>query len=163
MWLVHAACFIFYNGHPKAKVAFKVCPTPDPCLVVEGQRHKRCPGVPRTKSSILLTIRIRQFRWRAPTTLDAFNAIQGESGWLVALLFVELAAGAKIEGRRRRISSFSLFLHLLIIIIIIIIIFFVIIFFVIIIFVIILILFLFLFLFLFLSLSLAAKGNFMVV
>jgi hypothetical protein len=144
---VHAACFILYYGHPKAKVAFKVCPTPDPCLLVEGQRHKRCPGVPRTKSSILLTtIRIHQIRWRAPTTLDAFNAIQGESGWLVVLLFVELAAGAKIEGGRRRISSISLFLHLLIIIIIIII--FVIIIFVIIIFVIIIII-IFLFLFLY--------------
>jgi hypothetical protein len=60
------------------KDAFKVCPTPDPCLLVEGQRHKRFPGVPRTKSSILLTIRIHQIRWRVtglPTTLDAFNAI----------------------------------------------------------------------------------------
>jgi hypothetical protein len=37
------------------KDAFKECPTPDPCLVVEGQRHMRFPGVPRTKSSILLT------------------------------------------------------------------------------------------------------------
>jgi hypothetical protein len=35
---------------------------PDPCLVVEGQRHMRVPGVPRTKSSILLTIRIHQIR-----------------------------------------------------------------------------------------------------
>jgi hypothetical protein len=38
----------------------------------------RFPGVPRTKSSILLTIRIHQIRWRVtglPTTLDAFNAI----------------------------------------------------------------------------------------
>jgi hypothetical protein len=83
--------------HPKAKDAFKVCPTPDPCLfvkdikdafkvclppdpclVVEGQRHMRFPGVPRTKLSILLTIRIHQIRWRViglPTTLDAFNAI----------------------------------------------------------------------------------------
>jgi hypothetical protein len=35
------------------KDAFKVCPTPDPFLLVEGQRHKRFPGgVPRTKSSI---------------------------------------------------------------------------------------------------------------
>jgi hypothetical protein len=54
----------FYNGHPKAKDAFKVCPTPD--------------GVPRTKSSILLTIRIHQIWWKVtglPTTLDAFNAI----------------------------------------------------------------------------------------
>jgi hypothetical protein len=60
------------------KDAFKVCPTPDPCLVAEGQRHTRFPGVPRTKSSILLTIRIHQIRWRVtelPTTLDAFNAI----------------------------------------------------------------------------------------
>jgi hypothetical protein len=61
------------------KDAFKVCPNPDPCLVVEGQRHHmRFPGVPRTKSSILLIIRIHQIRWRVtglPTTLDAFNAI----------------------------------------------------------------------------------------
>jgi hypothetical protein len=38
----------------------------------------RFPGVPRTKSSILLTIRIHQIQWRVtglPTTLDAFNAI----------------------------------------------------------------------------------------
>jgi hypothetical protein len=38
----------------------------------------RFPGVPRTKSSILLTIRIHQIWWRVtglPTTLDAFNAI----------------------------------------------------------------------------------------
>jgi hypothetical protein len=69
----------FNNGHPNAKDAFKVCPTPDPCLVVEGQRHMRFPGVPRTKSSILLTIRIHQIRWRVvtglPITLDAFIAI----------------------------------------------------------------------------------------
>ena len=43
-----------------------VCPTPDPCLVVEGQRHHHTlfRGVPKTKSSILLTIRIHQIRWR---------------------------------------------------------------------------------------------------
>jgi hypothetical protein len=39
----------------------------------------RFPGVPRTKSSILLTIRIHQIWWRVSglptTTLDAFNAI----------------------------------------------------------------------------------------
>jgi hypothetical protein len=38
----------------------------------------RFPGVPRTKSSILLTIRIHQIWWRVtglPKTLDAFNAI----------------------------------------------------------------------------------------
>jgi hypothetical protein len=38
----------------------------------------RFPGVPRIKSSILLTIRIHQIWWRVtglPTTLDAFNAI----------------------------------------------------------------------------------------
>jgi hypothetical protein len=29
----------FYNGHPKTKDAFKVCPTLDPCLLVKGQRH----------------------------------------------------------------------------------------------------------------------------
>jgi hypothetical protein len=60
------------------KDAFKVCPTPDPCLLVEGQRHMRFPGVPRTKSAILLTIRIHQIWWRVtglPTTVDAFNAI----------------------------------------------------------------------------------------
>jgi hypothetical protein len=60
------------------KDAFKVCPTPDPCLVVEGQRHMRFPGVPRTISSILFIIRIHQIRWRVtglPTTLDVFNAI----------------------------------------------------------------------------------------
>jgi hypothetical protein len=68
----------FYNGHPKAKDAFKVCPTPDPFLLVKGQRHTRFPGVPRTKSSILFTIKIHQIRWKVtglPTTLDAFNAI----------------------------------------------------------------------------------------
>jgi hypothetical protein len=69
----------FYLSRAKdIKDAFKVCPTPDPCLVVEGQRHMRFPGVPRTKSSILLIIRIHQIWWRAtglPTTLDAFNAI----------------------------------------------------------------------------------------
>jgi hypothetical protein len=48
------------------------------CLLVKGQRHKRFPGVPRTKSSILLTIRIIQIRWGVTglaTTLDAFSAI----------------------------------------------------------------------------------------
>jgi hypothetical protein len=37
--------------------------------------QERFPGVPRTKSSILLTIRIRQIQWRViglPTTLDVF-------------------------------------------------------------------------------------------
>jgi hypothetical protein len=71
----------FYNGHPKAKDALKVCPTPDPCLVVEGQRHTRFPGVPRTKSSILLTIRIHQIRWRVtgiPTTPDPWLVVEGQ-------------------------------------------------------------------------------------
>jgi hypothetical protein len=42
----------------------------------------RFPGVPRTKSSILLTIRIHQIWWRVtglPTTVDAFNAIPRRS------------------------------------------------------------------------------------
>jgi hypothetical protein len=69
---------VYLSRAKDIKDAFKVCPTPDPCLVVEGQRHTRFPGVPKTKSSILLTIRIHQIRWRVtglPTTLDAFNAI----------------------------------------------------------------------------------------
>jgi hypothetical protein len=69
---------VYLSRAKDIKDAFKVCPTPDPCLVVEGQRHMRFPGVPRTKSSILLTIRIHQIWWRVtglPTTLDAFNAI----------------------------------------------------------------------------------------
>jgi hypothetical protein len=48
---------VYLSRAKDIKDAFKVCPTPDPCLVVEGQRHMRFPGVPRTKSSILLTIR----------------------------------------------------------------------------------------------------------
>jgi hypothetical protein len=52
---------VYLSRAKDKKDAFKVCPTPDPCLLVEGQRHKRFPGgVPRTKSSILLTIRIHQ-------------------------------------------------------------------------------------------------------
>jgi hypothetical protein len=69
---------VYLSRAKDIKDAFKVCPTPDPCLVVEGKRHMRFPGVPRTKSSILLTIKIHQIRWRVtglPTTLDAFNAI----------------------------------------------------------------------------------------
>jgi hypothetical protein len=72
---------VYLSRAKDMKDAFKVCPTSDPCLVVEGQRHTRFPGVPRTKSSILRTIRIHQIRsdvWRVtglPTTLDAFNAI----------------------------------------------------------------------------------------
>jgi hypothetical protein len=70
---------VYLSRAKDIKDAFKVCPTPDPCLVVEGQRHTmRFPGVPRTKSSILLTIRIHLIWWRItglPTTLDAFNAI----------------------------------------------------------------------------------------
>jgi hypothetical protein len=50
---------VYLSRAKDIKDAFKVCPTPDPCLLVEGQRHERFPGVPRTKSSILLTIRIR--------------------------------------------------------------------------------------------------------
>jgi hypothetical protein len=69
---------VYLSRAKDIKDAFKVCPNPDPCLVVEGQRHMRFPGVPRIKSSILLTIRIHQIQWRVtglPTTLDAFNAI----------------------------------------------------------------------------------------
>jgi hypothetical protein len=47
---------VYLSRAKDIKDAFKVCPTPDPCLVVESQRHMRFPGVPRTKSSILLTI-----------------------------------------------------------------------------------------------------------
>jgi hypothetical protein len=46
----------------------------------------RFPGVPRIKSSILLTIRIHQIWWRVtglPTTLDAFNAIPRRGHLLV--------------------------------------------------------------------------------
>jgi hypothetical protein len=53
-------------------------PIPGSYLLVEGHRLQRFPGVPKTKSSILLTIRIHQIQWRVtglPTTLDAFNAI----------------------------------------------------------------------------------------
>ena len=90
---------LFYTGHPKAKDAFKVCPTPDPCLVVEGQRHTRFPGVPRTKSSILLTIRIHQIWWRVtglPTTLDAFNAIPRP--WSSALLNLRSRCECVVRG-----------------------------------------------------------------
>jgi hypothetical protein len=56
---------VYLSRDKDIKDAFKVCQTPDPCLVVEGQIHKRFPGVPRTKkSSILLTIRIHQIWWR---------------------------------------------------------------------------------------------------
>jgi hypothetical protein len=72
------------------KDAFKVCLTPDPSLLVESQRHKLFPaGVPRTKSSILLTIRIHHIRWRVtglPSTLDAFNAGGRSSLQLLRLL-----------------------------------------------------------------------------
>jgi hypothetical protein len=53
---------VYLSRAKDIKDAFKVCPTPDPCLLVvlEGQRHTRFPGVPRTKSSILLTIRINR-------------------------------------------------------------------------------------------------------
>jgi hypothetical protein len=74
-------------GHLKAnKDAFKEYPIPDPCLLVEGQRHQRFPGVPKNKSSILLTIRIHQIQWRVtglPTTLDAFNAIPRRSNRMI--------------------------------------------------------------------------------
>jgi hypothetical protein len=69
---------VYLSRAKDIKGAFKVCPTPDPSLLVEGQRHMRFPGVPRTKSSILLTVRIHQIWWRVtglPTTVDAFNAI----------------------------------------------------------------------------------------
>jgi hypothetical protein len=46
---------VYLSRAKDIKDVFKVCPTPDPCLVVEGQRHTRFPGGPRTKSSILLT------------------------------------------------------------------------------------------------------------
>jgi hypothetical protein len=55
-------------------------PNPGSLFSCRGQRHIRFPGVPRTKSSILLTIRIHQMVTGLPTTLDAFNAIsQGET------------------------------------------------------------------------------------
>jgi hypothetical protein len=45
----------------------------------------RFSGVPRTKSSILFTIRIHQIWWRVtglPTTLDAFRE-NSPVGWIV--------------------------------------------------------------------------------
>jgi hypothetical protein len=93
---------VYLSRAKDIKDAFKVCPTQDPCLlVVEGQRHTRFSGVSRTKSSILLTIRIHQIRWRVtglPTTLDAFNATsQGESSissWRIATTASLLSHGA---------------------------------------------------------------------
>jgi hypothetical protein len=73
---------VYLSRAKDIKDAFKVCPIPDPSLLVEGQRHMRFPGVPRTKSSILLTIRIHQIWWRVTglsTTVDAFNAIPRRS------------------------------------------------------------------------------------
>jgi hypothetical protein len=32
---------VYLSRAKDIKDAFKVCPTPDPCLVVEGQRHER--------------------------------------------------------------------------------------------------------------------------
>jgi hypothetical protein len=32
---------VYLSRAKDIKDAFKVCPTPDPCLVVEGQRHMR--------------------------------------------------------------------------------------------------------------------------
>jgi hypothetical protein len=82
------------------KGAFKVCPTPNPCLLVEGQRHKWFPGVPKTKSSTILTMHHKNFsldpveRGRVitglPTTLDAFNAIPRQAA----------RATAASDGRR---------------------------------------------------------------
>jgi hypothetical protein len=80
----------FYNGHPRAKDALKICQPGSLCLVVEGQRHMRFPGVARTKSSILLTIRICQIWWRVTglsTTLDAFNAIPRRGATCYATTF----------------------------------------------------------------------------
>jgi hypothetical protein len=57
----------------------------------------RFPGVPRTKSSILLTIRIHQIWWRVtglPTTLDAFNAIPRRVAPLVMSVLVGRDAAA---------------------------------------------------------------------
>jgi hypothetical protein len=83
---------VYLSRGKDIKDAFKVCPTPDPCLVVEGQRHMRFPGVPRTKSSILLTIRIHQIRWRVtglPTTFNDnhalyYNTLCISSNWLAS-------------------------------------------------------------------------------
>jgi hypothetical protein len=61
---------VYLSRAKDIKDAFEVCSTPDPCLVVEGQRHTRFPGVPRTKSSILLTIRIHQIWWRVTGLLS---------------------------------------------------------------------------------------------
>jgi hypothetical protein len=36
---------VYLSRAKDIKDAFKVCPTPDPSLVVEGQRHTRFPGV----------------------------------------------------------------------------------------------------------------------
>jgi hypothetical protein len=61
-------------------------PTPDySCLLVEGQRHniKRFPGVPGTKSSILLTIRIHQVRWRV--VVASYLAVAARLSLLVFL------------------------------------------------------------------------------
>jgi hypothetical protein len=71
---MHLRYDVYLSRAKDIKDAFEVCPTPDPCLVVKGQRHMRFPGVPRTKSSILLTIRIHQIRWRVtglPTTFGS--------------------------------------------------------------------------------------------
>jgi hypothetical protein len=66
---------VYLSRAKDIKDAFKVCPTPDPCLLVEGQRRKRFPGVAREPNRQFLTISIHQIRWRVTglsTTLDAF-------------------------------------------------------------------------------------------
>jgi hypothetical protein len=60
---------VYLSRAKDIKDAFKVCPTPDPWLVVEGHQ---------IINSSYYTIRIHQIWWRVtglPTTLDAFNAI----------------------------------------------------------------------------------------
>jgi hypothetical protein len=68
------------SANKDIKDAFKVCPTPDPCLVVEGQRHTAAVSS-RTENQIVNS----SFHNKnspdpgLPTTLDAFNAIPSKA------------------------------------------------------------------------------------
>jgi hypothetical protein len=44
---------VYLSRAKDIKDAFKVCPTPDPCLVVEGQRHTRFPVSWHTENQII--------------------------------------------------------------------------------------------------------------